>query len=129
MRDYYETIEENLESSLSKVCRNYDETLLDEIFTAYALLDKCEDFVDKLSLSTLNSVNLVAAETLIGVIVNAFVLSENLTSNTKENLVKVNGYIDELKKKEFNHLFNVWLLVFIRLYQFLLLMTSFFFML
>lgn len=109
VRDYYDTIEESMEAALSKLCRqqNYDETLLDEIFTAYCLLDKCDDFFEMLGLSVVNAVNVSAAETLIGVGVHSFVLSERLTSKTKENQAKVNAYVDELKRREFAQLFDV----------------------
>lgn len=107
-QDYYDTIEESLEANIAKLCRHqYDELLLEKIFSAYCMLDKCETFFDNLDMNTMNSVNVVACETLIGIVVNSFVLVENLTSNTKENLVRVNTYIDELKKREFQNLFNV----------------------
>lgn len=94
---------------MSKLCRhqNYDSTLLNEIFTAYCLLDKCDDFFEKLGLSVVNAVNVSAVETLIGVAVHSFVLAENLTTKTKENHAKVNAYVDELKRREFTQLFEV----------------------
>lgn len=98
-----------MEAALSKLCRqqNYDETLLNEIFTAYCLLDKCDDFFEMFGLSVVNAVNVSAAETLIGVGVHSFVLSQRLTSKTKENQAKVNAYVDELKRREFAQLFDV----------------------
>lgn len=97
-----------METSMSKLCRHqYDEPLLDQIFTAYTLLDKCDEFFENLNMSVMSCVNVTASETLISVAVNSFVLAEGLTSNTKENLAKVNSYIDDLKRKEFQSLFSV----------------------
>lgn len=96
-----------MEENISKICRHYDESLYEKIFTAYCLLDKTEEFFEKLNMSMINSINVVASEALIGIVVNSYVLKENLTTNSKENLVKVNAYIEELKRKEFQHLFSV----------------------
>lgn len=104
---FYDVIEENLELNLGKICRHYDETMFGRIFNAYSVLEKIDNFLDKLHINMLSCINHIASEALIGIIVNAFVVRENLTTNSKENLVKVNLYIEELKKKEFSHLFSV----------------------
>jgi hypothetical protein len=104
---YYDIIEEHMEQSIGKVCRLYDESMFGKIFDAYCLLDKCELFFEKLTQHMLTCINVISTEALVGALVNAFVVRENLTTNSRDNLLKVNTYIEELKRKDFAQLYEL----------------------
>ena len=101
-------IEENLSTSMSKVCRKYDEVLFTNIFLAYEKLDKIDTLFDKLSQNFMLTINTVCLQTLIKLIVSRrFSLNDNHVDD--EVLAsKIDSYVDELKQKNYsNDLFTV----------------------
>ena len=103
IKNMYGQIEESLGDSIFKMCQIYDESLYNKIITAYFLLGKMEVLFDKTNKSFMSAISLISTQTLINIIIRKFISNEHSLS-TKANLPKINAYIEELKKKDYNEL-------------------------
>jgi len=92
------------------MCQIYDEALYAKIISAYFSLGKIENLFKQVNRSFVSAINLVSTQTLVNIIIRKFIANENAANqnnNSKANLTKINGYLEDLKKREFSELFSV----------------------
>ena len=106
-KNIYNVIDQNLDVNIFKLCRQFDETVYGKILLTYNLLNKMDHLFQLLHKNFMSAIQLTCNETLINAVANKFILNENLSSNSKTDLAKINGYLDELKRKDYLDLIKV----------------------
>ncbi len=100
-KNIYNVINQNLDVSIFKLCRQFDEITYGKILLTYSLMNKQDYLYQLLNKNFMSSIQLTCTETLINTIIRKYILTENLSSNSKSDLAKINNYIEELKRKEY----------------------------
>ena len=106
-KEIYNVIDQNLDANIFKLCRQFDEIVYGKILLTYSLMNKIDYLFQSLNKNFISAIQLTCSETLINTIIRKYILAENLSSNSKSDLAKINNYIEELKRKEYIDLVKV----------------------
>jgi hypothetical protein len=106
-KEIYNVIDQNLDVNIFKLCRQFDEIIYGKIMLTYSLMNKIDYLFQSLNKNFISAIQLTCSETLINSIIRKYILAENLSSNSKTDLTKINNYIEELKRKDYLDLVKV----------------------